>query len=69
MADVVDFIKSVGFPIAVAIWLLWQGERQHNQNIETLQAMRTELSELRSALAGLAGLVRDEINRGEGKHS
>lgn len=61
----VDFIKSVGFPIAVAVWLLWQGERQHAQNLEVLQAMRDQMMEMRSAVAGLALLVREELRRGD----
>jgi YvrJ protein family len=34
--DITDFISSVGFPIAVAIYLLW---RQDNQHIDNLKAI------------------------------
>jgi len=47
LTAVAEFINRVGFPVAVAIILLWQVERMHKSNTDLLNIMVEELKGLR----------------------
>lgn len=34
--QVVQVIQGVGFPVAVAAWLLWRGDKRDKQTVEAL---------------------------------
>ncbi len=45
--DLLGAVAQVGFPIAVAIFLLWKGYTQDQEYLKVLQQLKTEIEELR----------------------
>lgn len=62
-----DLIQKVGFPIFVAVWLLYQGNRQHEANLENMSRMRDELAKLTEALRTLTLFVQQQSSRSKRK--
>lgn len=38
--SITQVISQVGFPIFVAVWLLWKGEQQNKQIVDALNELR-----------------------------
>jgi Tfp pilus assembly protein PilN len=53
-----DFIKSVGFPIFVAVLLLFRVDSMHKDNMHTNRQLARELAALRAHIAGKNNLRR-----------
>lgn len=45
--DIVQLISQTGFPIAVAVFLLYKGYTQDVEFLKVLQALTAEIKELR----------------------
>ena len=50
MQDLITFINSCGFPIFVAVVLLWKVDTMHAENIRAIHSLTDAISELRNAL-------------------
>lgn len=57
MDEAVKLIQNVGFPIFVALWLLYVGGQQNQSNINTLVEMRSQIEKLVTAIQVLTALV------------
>lgn len=40
-SQVTQIISQIGFPIFVAVWLLWKGDQQNRQIVEALNELKT----------------------------
>lgn len=45
--DIVQIVSQTGFPIAVAVFLLWKGYTQDVEFLKVLQDLTNEIRELR----------------------
>lgn len=39
--NIAQLISQMGFPIFVAVWLLWKGDQQNRQIVEALNDLKT----------------------------
>ena len=53
MEEVINFIKELGFPIAVTTYLLWQNNKQNEQHKEEMLKMTDALNNNTVALTEL----------------
>lgn len=54
MGDVTNIISSLGFPIFVAVWMLYKGSKDSESLKETVNELRIAITELTSKLDGLS---------------
>jgi len=47
---VIKLISTVGFPIFVAVWLLWRSDRKEERTQEILQEIKLAIQELKNTL-------------------
>lgn len=45
--DLVSLVSQTGFPIAVAVYLLWKGYTQDKEYLVVMQQMLAEIREIR----------------------
>ncbi len=57
MDDWIHLIRDLGFPIFVAVWLLYQGQRQHAVNEQCLRAINVEIARLSGTLRELIDII------------
>ena len=53
MEEIINFIKELGFPIAVTAYLLWQNNKQNEQHKEEMLKMTDALNNNTVALIEL----------------
>lgn len=39
--NIAQLISQMGFPIFVAVWLLWKGDQQNKQIVDALNELKT----------------------------
>ena len=61
MLEAADFIQRVGFPIAVAVWLLYTTERMHHENLKALETIMGRLDLLTRLLAVIFKVDLSEV--------
>lgn len=51
LAELTNFIQATGFPIFVALVLLWRVDQMHADNLRAIAALTLALNDLRAELA------------------
>jgi len=46
MEELIDLIQKIGFPIAIAVWLLYERHKNIKENTMALQELRDMIKEL-----------------------
>lgn len=49
---VTSFISSIGFPIFVAVWMLYKGHKDSEQMKEAINGLENAILELKSLIGG-----------------
>lgn len=49
---IAQLISQMGFPIFVAVWLLWKGDQQNKQIVEALNDLKTAVMLLTEKIDG-----------------
>lgn len=63
VSSVSSFISSVGFPIFVAVWMLYKSTKDTEQMTETINELKVAITELSTLLDG--HLKQDEGGKNE----
>jgi len=50
LTQITQFINQTGFPIFVAVILLWRVDSMHTANLKAIEALTLAVNELRSTL-------------------
>lgn len=50
--NIAQLISQMGFPIFVAVWLLWKGDQQNRQIVEALNDLKTAVMLLTEKIDG-----------------
>ena len=61
--DLLSAVAQVGFPIAVAVFLLWKGYTQDREYLKVLQELNSCMHEHIRQKDEVLALLREEINR------
>lgn len=50
--NIAQLISQMGFPIFVAVWLLWKGDQQNKQIVDALNELKTAVLLLTEKIHG-----------------
>ena len=63
LSAIADFIKQVGFPAAIAIFVLWRLDRRLGDLVTELRAFHLRMTDVLTSTTQLSKHVSDESTR------
>ncbi len=67
MNDVINAVSTVGFPIALCVFLVWQNSKQDAYYREMLDKLRETVERNTNSITELSQIIKAMVQKGEDK--